>query len=155
MQRCLLNVQHLIYSLQGEMNTAIRKLSYNGQSHQGANQAMLAMLHKRNIANVSQTQHTASLRLITPVCSGGKGQVPRNQNLTPLRACFQPQPQPCQVCPRQRHRLAFPLPFHQGGWESLGSAWLPTQGPCFFVFILCFLPACLYVHQCMPIAWAD
>ena len=92
------------------MNTVIGKLSYNGHSHQGANQAML---HKRNIANVSQTQYTASLRLNSSLFWGKRpgSQEPKSNSFEGL---FSVPDYRSQVCPGQRHRLAFPLPFHQG-----------------------------------------
>lgn len=126
------------------MNTVIKKLSYNGHSHQGANQAML---HKRNIANVSQTQHTASLRLITPVCSGGKGQVPRNQNLTPLRACFHFQTRRAKSALGKETQTSIPFALSSGllrkPWISLAPNTRPVS---LFLFSVLF-PACLYVHQ--------
>lgn len=72
-----------------------------GPSQQDANQAIL---HKENTRyhSTSQTDHTATLGLITSVSSKGKAKFPGTQTLTHSRPRSQLQTRPCLVFPLAR-----------------------------------------------------
>lgn len=68
---------------------------------------------EHSVSGSWQSKHTVALWLTTPVVSGGKGQVSRNQNFDSFKVLVH--------SPEQGHRTRLLLSFLQGPWKSLGS----------------------------------